>query len=593
MVSSTSVSILDGSSTSVTQDSALLKLLAEIQNIIYGLLFEYLESVKVLYRDQILDPKRLAASEEEENDNSLKIEAKPTPRKSKFNLDTSFDVPVALLFMCRILRNEATSSFYANNTLELGPQFKILSFWSGSIAEALATFLNVVGSPASMIRRVDLDLTLLSEHTLYHAERGHHELNDRIFRGHEKVFEITPLLKTVWTHDYHLDLGFVRHELGDNPTISCNVAAMTQVLRSILQGQLRENAHGPLLCGVAMKRDGSGGAISWGRVAKGSEKTFSPCNRWFPEEHFEVEFSAEEGVQRLEMKKREDRRTLLCLPSEVRGWIFEEVVCPEEAICVDLDAETEFGLGLPHINKHLWRKFLFNKFSFKMATSQRVTTFEDFSALQTILRHIFSYPDDRGEPREVCLGMLGQDANVVLEFKASEAQYLEEIRINIVPLVMETSSFGGDEIITVRLYSSSRSEATDVIAENNVRLQDLRMAVVQALFPCTFQDQHSWMPEIWINGLGVVVETCVPKDTKPGADPEVASDVVYGDGGWYKILKLHPKDKYYRGKQGRRGECEYSDANQIFPFEQSSAEMLRYLLWVLEYNNPELYTREG
>jgi hypothetical protein len=237
-----------------------------------------------------------------------------------------------------------------------------------------------------------------------------------------------------------------------------------------------------------------------------------------------------------------------------------------------------------------------------------VANFEGFVALQSILHNLFTMMHDWLEPEEITPGEM-RDASVLLVFESTGAQSLKDLRVSALcngtkrptlctsrytryicrhtlSLILETSSFDASQTLTIRLTTPSGLNKAEAIHEHTI-FHTLRTATVQALVPIVFGEKNAWKPEMWMNGLGQVVETksTLCTEAKRGKDPTIVSDVHRELEGCVRIRKLHRKDTRYRGDQDRGG-CEIWDASQLLPFEHSVSEMLKYILYVLDSDNP-------
>lgn len=76
--------------------------------------------------------------------------------------------------------------------------------------------------------------------------------------------------------------------------------------------------------------------------------------------------------------------------------------------------------------------------------------------------------------------------SIILDFNLDHATALEDLRISCLPLVMETSGVWGSRDITVRSQVSRDFIERTMVAEHQIRLQDIRAKVVKALVDVVF-----------------------------------------------------------------------------------------------------------
>jgi hypothetical protein len=252
---------------------------------------------------------------------------------------------------------------------------------------------------------------------------------------------------------------------------SCHLNApfMSAIFKSILGGQLGLRKYGRLLYAVTICGDGSGGEISWGTT----KLCCDPPNMMIrellpdiiPDPHHISSFTAEDGGAQLRVHKREKALTLLDLPQPILRDIIRRVVHPIEGFVIDLDKDTKFNCGVIHVNKdiyHAWRdSFLFGHSSFELVLTTNCvhTDFGGFKKLRRVLRKTFDSsrypPDDSSHLRTLTISAFRRNTvNYTLKFEVQGPVSLGDVRINILPFVMETamsdSSNGNELTIQVR-----------------------------------------------------------------------------------------------------------------------------------------------
>jgi hypothetical protein len=319
---------------------------------------------------------------------------------------------------------------------------------------------------------------------------------------------------------------------------------MTRVVRSILSGQLVLRQYGPQMTAVAVRYDGSGGAVNWASsriYIRGSKLQLRPG----PDS---VDFTAANDGQQLCLEKPSRPRTLLSLPEEVFNTI-AELVMRNDNVILNLNKDTSLTQGFAHINKRLyrnWRYLLFReqKHTLLISTSNSRGTFSNFDKLRPLLRKVFQLDCcPSGEVSDCYLGYYNRLVEIVIEFRLDRSISLAELRFSCLPLVMEIADFNDQDSLVVRL----RALGSDSVAEEiRIQFQDLRLKVVKALMDVIFLAKDRCEPEIWINGLGEVVEVASkPYQEYPQDDiPDTATELTLNEeteksSNYYTFPKLH------------------------------------------------------
>ncbi|KAI4647371.1 uncharacterized protein J4E79_010229 [Alternaria viburni] len=394
------------------------------------------------------------------------------------------------------------------------------------------------------------------------------------------------------------------------------------MFQSICQGQLGLRHYGQQLRAVALKRDGSGGILNWG-TTPATPKSYQCPGHFQANPDYLNDFIAEDNGSRLRLVTRQSTPlTLLTLPDSIQGRIFSMVVHPIEGTPIDLDHYTKFKCGLVHINRHFYRtwrdKFLFdNKFVLTMSTKHIQTTFDDFNNLRTFLRKTYMPKShySNGDPDTITARIVNQDKvhrqpgpSYVLRFELDSAISLADVRINALPLVMETSTTQASNTVTFQIWTTPGTDGpATMTASHTMTLHQLRLKIVLAIMrhvysiPLYNRDE---LPDFWINGFGDVVPTPPPPppptttttttttNTRVPCDPtgswHPASSLIYNadwDEDNYSISELHPIDYVYRNNGwGFHPQCVYPDSIhwQLFPFCKRTKEVLPYLVRCLD-----------
>jgi hypothetical protein len=353
---------------------------------------------------------------------------------------------------------------------------------------------------------------------------------------------------------------------------------------------------------VFIDYNGSGGDIVLNRVANSCDH-----QRFEPDPNQYHSFVAEDGGRRLALV-RPTPGTWLSLPKDVLHYIVWKLVEHPGELQIDLDVDSKLSLSLPHVNKELyrtrWRDLLENtEYTLRLRSTDKRSRFSNFRKLARLLRHQFTLPIDpgfpadlawteRSVPRETWMLEDLSKLNIVLDFNLAEPTALEDLRISVIHLLLETSSTPGVSKVTIRSFAAGLG-GQSLVAERAITLQKLRMNIVMTMMVDVLEYDHPIETSIWINGLGDVVEKeIIPIRAGPrDFDYEIdTASTISWHNGWYQVASMHPKDRRYRGEV-HSCICKFEDCTQFSQFNHSASQVLRYLTWVLDVYSPTSYIR--
>jgi hypothetical protein len=294
---------------------------------------------------------------------------------------------------------------------------------------------------------------------------------------------------------------------------------------------------------------------------------------------------------------------LLDLPKNIQGNIFRPVVTPEEGVTIDLDTTSQFQRGLLHTSRAIyetWYPEFINKnvFYFSMSSSEPHTDFSNFGRLRSLLRKLsptenplIEYEEPIEDPFINLLGKETSDApqlHLKLNFDLQCPTSLEDLCINIMPFVMETSSMRHDQSFCVSISYHTKNGEDATVLEHHITFQDLRFTIAEALMDFINTTQRGaklTCPEIWVNGLGIVDKSRT-KIGEPKAvhvpdlrNAALLLDVANLSAPPRTIIKDLRYTHYYCKK------CDAAIFESEFPYDDSAQLTLRYLVWVMKYND--------
>ncbi|KAI4610611.1 hypothetical protein J4E83_008225 [Alternaria metachromatica] len=536
---------------------SLVTLPAELRNKIFEDLVEFSEPIKVTFRRHF----------------------EYSSEHISFSLDPEHQHQRSLLLTCRTIYSDVASAFYANNKFLIAPDSYQYSQRSQmTVAEVAVLFLQRLGSQVHWIRKVILDITTRQWASKF-DRCGYPYTYD--------VFEVGILLEFLWHHRLAIEVAYLQDKVASWEV--CNAPAMTRIMRCILEGQMMLKASRSQMLEIAIKYDGSGGMF---RLVK-SPPSRRPSRSALDRERQIYSFAAEDSERSLTLTKPTPP-TLLSLPVHpILSKIFSEVLHEREEICIDLDVHTSLPINFTYANRRLhetcWASLLqAASYTLLLHSREKRSTFTNFSKLAHILHHTFTTPKDPGQRYDGISRPLrwstphwklgeSKELSVVLEFDLADPTALEDLRISVLPLLLETSSYWGDRTVTIRSLTSTPG-GRSLFAEQTSTFQELRLNALNALNDTFGETVGYAATTLWINGLGKVVETEFSRLSSPYRiqyDPAKASGGVGGRKS-HEVSSIYPKNQYFHGQKTRH-DCRSKDCKQLFPSQYSAATVLEYL----------------
>jgi hypothetical protein len=175
-----------------------------------------------------------------------------------------------------------------------------------------------------------------------------------------RQIDVSPILRLIWKKNLNLDITLIQHKgFAYQRTLyihgflagsmDCGAAPLTEVLQSLIPGELGIRVYGRLASGVGINRDGSGGRIRWGTL----ESQHGGGALVYSTDEYDTAFFALDGGKHLKMVARPIAKTVLELSASLRDRVLEYTVLPPEGVVIDLETMTKFDCGLIYSNKEL------------------------------------------------------------------------------------------------------------------------------------------------------------------------------------------------------------------------------------------------
>jgi hypothetical protein len=490
-------------------------------------------------------------------------------------------LPVSLLRACQAIHHEAASTLYSNNVFEFLHEYHPIGYEDCNVfgSRNAIQFLYIVGSNTVIVRNMVLDMKFYRAQSLSKEKKS------------SALIKVTEHLRLIWQANLteKLQVTFKNH----NGFIQ-DLDAFNKAFRFLQLGSMWVKKYHQLVEDVYIKGDGSGGTILWGP-------------RFFSEENFlpavycdSVEFLTTDSGLHLLPQRPEQALQLTTLPAKIQYKIYGMVL---QQVKIDADKTASPLCPLLYVNQELQMSqdsYLNNVNLIEITTSTALaeTTFTDFNNLRKLVRKMsdfeFDLYEDLGTLADRCRDT--EDSRVPpcklqfnLHCNVHEVVMLEDLRISILPFIMETSYFSGKTSVVISIFSE-RAGTVVPGATHCISLHALRSRVVAVLTATidALELNFRCVSNVWIDGRGEVVDSNIDKITYRYGNlekPKFASKIVeHGPMGPYEIADegLHPLDATYRGPHWTwEGTCHWY-YDQFFPFTHSLNETLKYLQWVIE-----------
>lgn len=515
--------------------------------------------------------------------------------------DRSNVLPVSLIRLCQAIHPEAASTLYSNNVfafvheyeysgdgLDDGCEiFRPLHIGAPFEPTSILDFLTKVGSNRGLVRNITLEMDFSSVTNSLSEEKKSLAL-----------FQVTEWLRPTWHFDLteKLNITFENHD-----GFVQDLDAFNKVFRFLQLGSMKVKKYHQLVEEVYIKGDGSGGTICWG--PRPSNPDFS-----MPAVYCDtVEFLTADSGLRLIPQHPKQALQLTTLPANVQYKIYGMAL---QQVKIDADKTSSPLSQLLYVNQELqlsrqdYVKDV-NLIEITTSTVLTETTFSDFNNIRKLVRKMFEfklplYRDHETLAHRCRNSYLSDDAQCKLQFNlhfnVRDVMMLEDLRISILPFVMETSYFSGKAQMVISIFSEQEGKVVPG-ATHRIPLHTLRSRVVMALTAiiATRELDFRGVSKVWINGHGEVIDSRVDKILFHEAKPKFASKILeHGPMGPYEFddQGVHPLDSNYRGRHwtwgGHSRSCHRS-YDQFFPFTHSPNETLKYLQWVVD---PDSVPRE-
>lgn len=304
------------------------------------------------------------------------------------------------------------------------------------------------------------------------------------------------------------------------------MVAISLLLNTLVKDSSELRKYGRSIGGTGVRRDGSGGVVTWAsthyRWTAPRYHDLRPHNEPYDlrvmraDREYTTAFVLEQDSSKLRILPRL-KPTLFQLPRDIRFNIFNHVIYPAEGIHINLDREESLPLGFLNVNRDTvyWRSTFIcqNDFYLSMESDKQHTKFSDFEPLGRVLRKkFFDICDPTNYGRNIIEGQVGEEGQLHFElfFNLESPTTPDMLQISILPFVLEISSIDGfrGEYFTIS-YPRARASRT-VQAKQRVHLRTLRYNVSEALKKLVDGPENRLrliQPEMWVNGFGEVMET--------------------------------------------------------------------------------------
>lgn len=507
----------------------------------------------------------------------------------------SVTMQIGLLLSCRQIFHEASSSFYSNNGFMID-HVRNERLSECSYPGSFLTFLDTIGSQARLLRKVVVDVPSESKYALQTDGFFTYQDEHEDFNNQPQLMDLTSFVKGAWrkTFEFDLTLAFVGStgpfdEWGPISTLS----AVNITLSLLMKDQLRIRKFARTIAAIRVHHDGSGGVVVWKEEESFRLPYENQCCHYDihgfndKREHY-LQFQTNAAEEQLQSVVHHPRVSWqgLKLPEVPSLMVFYDALYINQLVELDLDNDTCFPFGAAIVSRAFyerWWDMCVNDSSFRlrMSTDELRSSFSGFEALKRLLRkeRFEKYHTPLYHPMP--LFHSGLDVSIVLDFKLKTSATLADIRLSILPLVLESSQLSHKGPITIRLWTTT--DGIDVLtAEHTITQQELRFKVAIALEAFAYSHADGYSAEVWIDGLGEVAECCMQPCLTTTSSDAIASELERAGNSTFRVVRFHSVDYKYRDMAcftslERDRDCVFSDLSQLFPFPGSIFKTYRYV----------------
>jgi hypothetical protein len=302
---------------------------------------------------------------------------------------------------------------------------------------------------------------------------------------------------------------------------TCRIPELCNVLRALSRDDLDIKKYWQTLQHVKIKRDGSGGDIMFWTTSK--------IGRWFVDAEDDSGFDwrkskrtdnvrffeADQGMN-LRMLDREVP-TLSSLAMGLVDRIVEYTMMKEPEIRISLDTAKDLRiLTAPCFVSPVWRTryehLLSNTdYIFEVSGGADHTYLTALRRLNSFFRskfYISAWEREEYNATEPTARPFGEvaDFRICICFETGPTSTLHDVRFNVTPLLEATSWFDEEREIHISVRGRSDSNTALEVTSNTLNINYIRADAIRAWPSFHLRDINTESPEIWMDGLGNVVD---------------------------------------------------------------------------------------
>ena len=448
---------------------------------------------------------------------------------------------VSLFSSCRQIYHESISLLLSSNTWVLS----VGDNWYATEATNLVAWMEILGSSATMLRKVIINLIVI-------PDNRSHEI---VYGDTVEIFQFVRLgnlAKALWAdRDAKFKIELAMYDRTNDyeylPLKSrwrhgkISHAVVSNVLQALGEDSLHLKRYGRQIHDILVSLDSSEGYVHFNYVSPDCSRIGNACGRWFS--------IADNGTTLSFLPTK--RPALMALPKRAKEQIFDSITfmppahrhsrnpdCtnnPYPQVCHDLALGTVEGATpiLAALNSALRsqyrRQFWHSNYHLIKMRSRVLRT--DFNRSNKLRKFLCiastSYrPWNMGDRFCDVEDLLHLSVELLLEFHLQDATTLNNLRINMLDFLRVTSYCNQ---ISPRITFRITNEDGSTQSQASIRLNRLREFAIVALieFDLTFPgNKLKPCPNIWINGYGRIIQ--VERDGK-SLNPWVSSR-----GSWFE-----------------------------------------------------------
>ncbi|KAH7086417.1 hypothetical protein FB567DRAFT_70062 [Paraphoma chrysanthemicola] len=510
---------------------SFLDLPAEVRNTVYSELFEHVDPILVTTNERHSGRVTLHRRQDDRNDDLPRVKH-PTEERLLTEgeahplapCDTlqSYQTGLSLFRVCQQLHAEASSIFYSNNTFLITRKRIHHVTEHGPLCHkakhVLCSWFEQIGTGRTLLRKLHVNLNTLC--------RQHCE-SDRTDpwgpTSTPRDLDVSSILIAVWKYRVHVKMSIIdasEHKHGDQVSLDCyEKASVSIIVNKLCKDELGIARFWRTLGEVTVEENEKQGSITYWTT---SNHGVGACADWCECRDYTTR---DEGTSRyicvdtrsvfsivndkeIHWKTKSAPAGLSMLPHYLITNIANAFLEVDTITIIDLNSEANFStmIVLPYISykwrelsHHLFDRAVILKMTCKSAPSQICSAPKIEQLMDTRLSDSL--------PWGTWPWLYGRHCSFSfrIEVSVDHPVQLEDIRLQIMPFIIATSSTWSDRQIIIEINAPETTKC-----QTTVRLGFLRRTILKTLEKYAGNQvlgtRDLFCPDVWVNGLGSIEE---------------------------------------------------------------------------------------